>query len=305
MNARIATNLGPLGYAPIPTDGYPIIVERGFGDVWTACLYGPSVLRFDGETGALKARISTGVGSLPFGVLPALGRVWFTDQNPIGNGVLRSIDPATNTVDPGSIATGSARGIVADATRLWLGNHFANTAVAVDPIARTVVKSIPVGVWPFARLGFDGRRIYVPCYVGDGVWVIDTQNGDAVSQIAFDPGSNPWSAAPNPANDTVWCVGYSDALVRGINVATQTVTRIFGLPGTNPGGHDVKQIGNLLLVTLSSINQIAVLDLNSNGALIDTISTSLDPAGLCVDDRSFWVACAQSNQLERRLIHSY
>ena len=70
--------------------------------------------------------------------------------------------------------------------------------IAVDPRARTITASIPVGRRPWGiALTPDGRKLYTANGVSNDISVIDTSQGKVVATIRV--GEGPWGVAIGPA----------------------------------------------------------------------------------------------------------
>jgi hypothetical protein len=162
--------LSLLPEARIAVGGVPTDVVATPRDAWVATGMG-GVVRVDGTTNRLKARIRTG-GSVS-AVAVGLGAVWaldiFADQ-------LVRIDPATNRVvrrirvDPLPSGLAIGHGLV------WIASQLGSTVAGIDPRTSRVVK---LALFKRGELWPGGLAVGEP-----GVWVV-TGGGTEVS--LFDP----------------------------------------------------------------------------------------------------------------------
>jgi DNA-binding beta-propeller fold protein YncE/tRNA A-37 threonylcarbamoyl transferase component Bud32 len=147
--------------SPIPVDGDPVSVARGFGSLWVADHSADSVVRLD--PGGLEKPRTIPVGDQPTDVAIDHRWVWVSNG---GDDTVSRVSPQTEQVltvrvgaSPRSIATGEGA--------VWVTNIDGKSVSKIDPQERiTIKRPIPLGQRPNDLA------------VGYGsVWVIDNFNG--------------------------------------------------------------------------------------------------------------------------------
>jgi YVTN family beta-propeller protein len=142
--------------------------------------------------------------------------------------------------------------------------------------------------------------VYVADYGTKQLSVIDTANGNAVTNVAV--GTNPRAVAVNPATNTIYVANYSDgtvSVVNGLTLATTLVT-----VGANPIAIAVNPVLNKVYVanygSASGTGNITIIDpVNGNATTAANISNCSKPSSVAVNVNTSFVytACFGGNEL--------
>jgi YVTN family beta-propeller protein len=193
--ATIPVGDGPSGIAISP-DG---------ARVYTANVNGVGAAAesvIDTATNTLVATISEAAAARTVAVSPDGSRLFVGHFSPGSHGVT-VIDTTTNAV-VASIATGVAANAVfglafaPDGKRLYGATRGTGTLTVIDPVANTIVGSIPAGATPTSvAVTPDGTRAYVTNSGGGTVSVIDLATSAVVNTIAVGAGATGIGVTPD------------------------------------------------------------------------------------------------------------
>jgi YVTN family beta-propeller protein len=229
--------------------GAPIVA---FGSLWAASCSENNVLRIDRNSGAIIARIQSGVSD-PHGEISLAagdGSIWILSDK---NGILSRIDPASNQVSatipvlPNSFC--AAFGFDA----VWVTNTDDGSVQRIDPLTNKVTATIKVGPIPHFLAAGEG-----------GVWTLNQGDG-SVSRI--DPDSNQTTAtidcqSPGTGGDIdagsgkVWVRSKKGRMLQSIDPISNSVDRTYG-PLNGSGA--VRVAGAYVWVTAHDVNKVWVI----------------------------------------------
>ena len=272
-------------------------VESDGADLWLPRT-GGSVSRVRASDGRLLESWTAAVS--PFGVLPAMGKVFVTGQTTPAR--LYRIDPSqaagSVAVVTSSVGEGP-RGMAFDGGRIWTVNFG-----GVGDGSVTIVTPTPSVPWTTTSVALDSTHLAGIVYDGSNMWVTDFANGalfhldsDGFFNLqvmvgsgplypAFD-GSNIW--VPNSASNSVTVVRASSGAV----LATLTGN---GLASPQAAAFD----GQRILVTNTGDDMLSLwkaADFTPIGFFPTGSATS--PTGVCSDGIHFWIALAGNGTLVR------
>ena len=229
--------------------GAPVVA---FGSIWAASCSENSVMRIDTNSGAITARIKSGISD-PHGEISlaaGAGSIWILSDK---NGILSRIDPASNQVvakidvKPNSFCSAFGFGAV------WVTNTSDGSVQRIDPTTNKVTATIQVGPIPHFLAAGEG-----------GVWTLNQGDG-SVSRI--DPTSNQLVAtidcqSPGTGGDIdvgggkVWVRSKKGRMLQSVNPTDNSVDRIYG-PLNGSGG--VRVTGKDVWVTAHDVNKVWVI----------------------------------------------
>ena len=263
----------------------PLLAEFDGQDVWVANGQGGSVTRVRASDGSVLGTW-TG-GSITYGILVAMGRIFATGQNVPGT--LYRIDPS---LPPGAVTTVASNlgnlsiGITFDGARIWTANAGGGASI-VTPGATIPwsVTTVTAGL---------GSGLVGALYDGSNVWVTELSsnklhkldvNGAILQTVTVESGPS-WPAydgtniwVPNVGANSVSVVKASNGAV----LATLTGNGMF-----NPRAAAFD--GLRVLVTSSGNSSVSLwkaADLTTIGNF--SVGVSQFPWGACSDGSSFWV----------------
>ncbi len=186
----------------------------GFGSLWVPTCGDHSLARVDLKTGAVTARIATGVADSEGGIATGAGSVWILTD---GHSTLSRVSPETNKVTASVSLPEGCYSAAFGFNAVWVTCTKQNSVIKVDPSTNAVSATIPIGPQP---------RFLT---VGEGaVWTLNQGDG-TVSRI--DPDSNKVAATvevgiPGPGGDISAGEGFVWATSFGLPLAKID-------PGTN------------------------------------------------------------------------
>jgi hypothetical protein len=235
----------------------------------------------------------------PWGVLPAMGRVFVVQRTSPGR--LYMINPfqPQGTVSPVTSQLGNGSiGIAFDGSRIWTTNIGGNVSIVtpgtwqVNNVNVSTGTSVPVGIL------FDGANIWVTD-IGDNTLKKLNANGTVALSVhvgvapyfsAFD-GRNIW--VPNVVSDSLTVVRASDgAVLKTFSAADGNQN---GLNGPQEAAFDGQRI--LVVNSLDSVSLFKAADLSIIGNYPTPGASSL--YGACSDGINFWVVAFSSGKLLR------
>ena len=243
------------------------------------------------------------------------GFVWALDFGTLGG--LVKIDPANNAIAYKVIMPGGAyRGITKFDNKLFVTDGIGHKLHVVDPalvvasnwtgsawITNPVIASVTLGANKPFRLDTSGGKVYVPCHDSNVVKVVDGSAPYSVlDTVPTTSGLNPCGVYRDPATGIVHILNYGQFGIPGgdtitlIDPATDTVIDTWPV-AQNGGLHQMRRMGNELVVSLSAIHKLWFLNA-STGAFIRERPTRLDPAFFDVDGSCVICPCALENALE-------
>jgi streptogramin lyase len=193
---RSCAGAGP--YWPTQT----LALSGGFA--WVACKEQQRVLRVPLQAGRSRSLPTAGQ---PIAVLSAFGAVWALDTG----GTISRIDTKTARITA-RVQTGVSApyNLWAGAGSLWSVDDKAGEVLRIDPVARKVTHSIPVGDGA-ADLVFRGDRVWVINHRDRGLVLIDAATNQA-RRLTTVPGDAPermaWSSG------SLWVTGRGTDLLR-------------------------------------------------------------------------------------------
>lgn len=244
--------------APIATIEMPSpcgAMVAAYGSMWVASCRDQSVFRLDTASGAVVARVATGLAD-PDGELSLAagdGSIWVLSDRA---GILSRIDPETNDVVarieviPHSFAAAFEFGAV------WITSTGSvdgpGWVQRIDPSSNRVVASIPVG--PVPRFLAAGEGAVWTLNWGDGsVTKVDPATNRPVA--TFPLGMEGGGGDIATGAGFVWVRG-TKVLLAAIDPATNVVTSVYGPPA---GSGAVRVAGDLVWVTAHDTNTVWVL----------------------------------------------
>jgi hypothetical protein len=279
----------------VPVELAPNQLGAGFGSVWVSQAEGTAVVRLDGSTGEVLAKID--VGDSPFKSQPADGRMWVRT----GSSYV-AVDPATNAV----VTRLAKTDVGPKADRSW----------AVDGAmwicdGQQLHRYDPTTVQPVAlvELGIDCGQVFAT----DELVVAWTYNEDesesGTSAAAFvDPATNAVVATvplpvdvgvPAVLDDAVFFGGHGGPTAVVIDRATWSVAATPEL-GRPTGGSLVVTDGERIFVPTyyaSGPKDVLVVDAGTF-AVKDTIEP-LGNNAVALLDGALWTADGQFNMVQR------
>lgn len=192
------------------------------------------------------------------------------------------IDTPTNTVVPGTIATGATpvgAGVRGDESLIYVANQADNTVSVINTGTNTAIATIAVGNGPVAvAVSPDGQTAYVTNGGNNTVSVINTSTNTVAATIAV--GSTPQQIAVTPDGKLALISNFNGNSVSVVNTGTNTVVATVGV-GTGPAGVSITPDGKTAYVTNFSSNTVSVINVATN-AVIGTIGVGAAPFGVAV-----------------------
>jgi ABC-type transport system substrate-binding protein/DNA-binding SARP family transcriptional activator len=204
--------------------------------------------------------------------------------------VVHRIDPAARAVTQ-TIPVGAGAGDIAiGGNAVWVANALVGTVSRIDILTNRVVQTIGVGSLT-AGLAFGEGSVWAADPVGGAIFRIDPVTGRLIRTIPLS--SDPSGIAVG--GGSVWVVSRSDNSVTRIDPITgQPGDRIAvgGGPSAIAFGFGSVWVANGLDSTISRIDP-------DRGVLIDTIPVGNGPQAVAVDSQGVWVANALAGTMSR------
>ncbi|MEW5989834.1 MAG: hypothetical protein AB1736_00620 [Chloroflexota bacterium] len=176
--------------------------------------------------GSTTSRVALGGATTQYSTSLA-GSLWFPVEDA---GTVVRVDGTTGDVvasidvgDPGAVdgLRSDPHSVVAGEAGIWVAQAAAKAVGRIDPDSDAVVKSITVGVVPYA-LALDGTTLWVASFDGDAVVPVDLEAGSAGTMIAV---SKPTGIAVGLG--AVWVVQHrNDSVVRIDPISSAIVATI-------------------------------------------------------------------------------
>lgn len=163
--------------APIAVGGSPTAIAIGAGSVWVADQARGRVLRLDPQT-RRPAGPAIRVGKGPVALAVGDGGVWVAH----GDGQVRSIDPETGVVRPGSVRVSGADGLAVGAGGVWVTNRIAGTVTRIDPATRRPDRPVRVGAGAADVVVADGA-VWVANGAAGTISRVDPATGEVAAPI--------------------------------------------------------------------------------------------------------------------------
>jgi YVTN family beta-propeller protein len=224
---------------------YPSALAAGGGVVWSGDPIQAAVTRVAGanlqtipiQQASVGVLMQSGPCPTHIGLAIGGGSVWVVCGPGFGRAILTAIDPLAGTQDAAEYtpANDPAAITYADGS-LWVANFDANNVTELNPLDRTVMRTVTVAAAPVA----------ITAYVGS-VWVVGSGQ-DAVSRIAIatDTGSPVVTTIhvghrPNAIASgagAVWVTNQGDRTISRIDPQTSRVTATIPV-GAEPWGMTV------------------------------------------------------------------
>jgi len=301
---------GPLAVASSPRGNLVLVADGGYTD--------HALLAVDPATGAVIQKIKAPGGKATGGpwnlseghahgyftglaFSPDGSRAWASDG--VGSS-LHTYTIAGRTVTEGSRITlttnvGNAgaypAGIAvnADASRLYVAGNLADRLYVVDPVAGSVLATIPVGHLPYGvALSRDGSRAFVTSWGGQTVSVVDTATAKVVRTVRV--GTHPSAIVTSPTTDEIYVANTDSDSVSVLDAATGALRRTIDLRpyanapiGSSPNAMVLSPDGSTLYVANAGDNDVAVvrLALGASGGdrVLGLIPTAWYPSGIALD----------------------
>ena len=168
--------------------------------------------------------------------------------------------------------------------RVYVSNETGGTVSVVDPIARRVTATIPVGKRPRGiRVSDDGRTVFValsgspmggpgvdesklppPDRQHDGIGVIDVRTGRLTRVLQA--GSDPEQFAIANDGRRMFVANEDAGQVSVLDIDTGTIVKTIPVGG-EPEGVDLSADGRVVYVTAEADNQVFVIDTQSLGVI--------------------------------------
>lgn len=282
----------------LPTDGFPYEVRLGDGKAWISCGHETSIQSYDLTTGVRKTYPlgEWGNGSTVAGLAYGAGVVMVADS--VGDSVW-ILTPSTGEITEVSLGSGSyPRDCIYDGINFWvtLSNSGGIIKVSPDGIIGTFISTGP----NCFRGSYDGQgSLWISNFDNNTVSGIDVATEAVVATIGV--GSNPWQTRFIQRDGYVWVSNWGSGSISIIDPLTNTVVGSISLSSSVGGPHDIVEIGDKAYVSLSSINRIDKIDIDSK-SVIEYFTTYDDPACLVFDGDYMWNTNAKSNVITRTLI---
>lgn len=168
----------------------------------------------------------------------------------------------------------------ADGSKAYVANGGDNTVSVIDPVGKSVIATIPVGIEPVgAWVGFDGK-MYVDNEEGKTISVVEVSTNAVIQTI--DLGFMPGSAAHNGAKKELWVTDPDNGKVHywaWDQVGNQWTHA--GSFNTAAGAHAVAFTadGNTAYVTNQMAASVSVINVNNHSKVKD-ISVGKKPNGI-------------------------
>jgi YVTN family beta-propeller protein len=151
----------------------------------------------------------------------------------------------------------SAIAITADGSMLLVVNPDSNTLSLVDPISRTVLSEISVGVDPRTVAVDDtGARAYVANRGSNSVSVVDLATRARIAQVTV--GNQPYGIVVSPGGDKIYLAEQGANQVRVLNPSTFATLSVVPV-ADRPSGLAISDNGQTLYVTHLLTNTITII----------------------------------------------
>jgi YVTN family beta-propeller protein len=186
--------------------------------------------------------------------------------------------------------------VAPDGSRLYVAANLADSLMVVDPVARKVVASVPVGHLPDGvAVSDDGSRIFVANWGARTVSVVDAATTTVVRTVTT--GTHPSAIVASATRPEIYVANSDSDSVSVLDARTGGILRAIDLRpysgspvGASPNALAVSPDGNRLYVTEAGDNAVAVVGLARASAVGDTIlgyvptawypdAVALDPSG--------------------------
>jgi len=207
--------------ATIEVGTAPYDVTFAAGAAWVTDYSGGTVSRIDAAT---NRRTVIHTGGNPTGIVPAADGLWVGLGGPVAEGgttytVVR-IDAASAAVTDRLNAGRRPTWTASDGTNVWLSDAGNNTVIRVDPVARRMLDSQPLG----ASIPLDGDvaagAVWIPDK-GGRLYRIDPASGKVTGR--YDSGVGVPFVISGSAS-TLWVVDYSGTDVVRLDVSKAPAT---------------------------------------------------------------------------------
>ncbi len=306
--SQTALGPGPLAAALSPTGSVLLVENAGY---WQHSLMvvdpaTASVLQTIDENGANaqgpwsfayghRHSYYTGLAFSPDG-----GTAWASDG---AGGALHTFAVAGRTltakqeIQLGSVNPYPAGIAVApDGSRLYVAGNMTDSLLIVDPGARKVVGTVPVGHLPFGvAVSRDGSRAFVANWGAHTVSVVDTATASVVHTTVT--GTHPSAIAASPTRSEIYVANSDSDSVGVLDAQSGAVLRTIDLRpdpgspiGASPNALAVSPDGDRLYVTAAGDNAVVVVALARAGAtggdgILGYIPTAWYPDAVALDPR--------------------
>jgi YVTN family beta-propeller protein len=157
-----------------------------------------------------------------------------------------------------------------DGTRLFVARSLYNAVLVVDTVNNTVIKTIPVGAYPYSMAASsNGSRVYVTNNESNNISVIDTVSLAVIATIPV--GVSPRDVAVTPDNSRVYVANQISESVSVINATTLANVQTISI-GMTVGGLAITPDGTRVYVTNStdSVYRVSIVSTATN-AVTSTI----------------------------------
>jgi len=178
----------------------------GFGAVWAMSCTEKTLYRIDHNTGALLAKIHTGIADTNGEMSLAVGggSVWLLSDS---SGILTRVNPSNNKVQQTIHVLPFSYGAAFGHNVIWISNYRNNSVQRIDLATNRVVATIPVGGKPrflaatdkdvFTLNQGDGTVSRVDITLNKTIATIDVQAKGGGGDICADA-KNAWVVSTNP-----------------------------------------------------------------------------------------------------------
>ena len=119
----------------------------GFNALWVMSCTEKTLYRIDHKTGAVVAKIATGMaeGNGEMSLAIADGSVWLLSDS---SGILIRVDPKTNTIQKKIAVLPNSFGVSFGHHAIWITNYLKNSVQKISTKTNVVIATIPVGLKP-------------------------------------------------------------------------------------------------------------------------------------------------------------
>lgn len=194
-------------------------------------------------------------------------------------GVNTGTTPVIATITATSIFSGYA----------YIANSNSNTVSVINTSTNAVIKSIPVGMYPFGEaLSPDGSTLYVTNSSSSNVSVISTLSNTVIATIPV--GSFPTGVAVSADGNHVFISNSGSGTVSVINAATNQFEFNVQVGGSPQGITVSHQNPNVFYVANGGLNIVSVVDISIDTPITNTIPvSSAYSMALSPDDNTLYV----------------
>ncbi|HEV8117151.1 MAG TPA: hypothetical protein VGQ32_01430, partial [Thermoanaerobaculia bacterium] len=272
----------------------PELVKSDGEDLWVANSTANTVSRVHASDGRL---LETWTGAVsPFGILPALGRIFVTGQGSPGR--LFRIDPSQAAGAATTVASTlgkSPSGIAFDGTRIWTANNLTTIVGAAVSII-TPAATIP---WTVTSVPADGGSFLGILYDGANIWATDHSQGTLVKLDSAGAVLSTITVGAEPQHPvfdgtSIWVPNRVSASVTVVRASTGVVLATLTGNGLNQpiaAAFD----GQRILVTDAgggtspAVSLWKAADLTTIGTFPMGSPAAGVPTGACSDGVHFWI----------------